>query len=86
MATLDEACFGPRHQSWQEVERARAAEMWRGRYGEPAGALIHVPDYALYAPGDRLVAKTTDGQQRKGVVLRADHELGIIEVIYGNAE
>ena len=63
--------------------RLRAAESWRGRYGEPQGSLIHVPGYCEYQAGDRVLAKTTDGLERRGVVLRADHELGIIEVVYG---
>jgi hypothetical protein len=66
--------------------RARAGEVYRGLYGEPSGTLIHVPFYAHYNVGDRVVASTTDGQQRKGVVLRAAPDLGIIEVVYGNAE
>lgn len=78
--SLDEACFGPRYQSWEDIERARAAEVYRGRYGEPQGSLIHVPAYAQYQPGDRV--KVND---RLGVVLVADHELGLIEVVYGNA-
>ncbi len=81
MSTLDEACFGNKPESFEDVLRARAADTYRGRYGEPSGSLIHVPGYAEYRAGDRVKVNN-----RHAVVLRADHELGIIEVAYGNAD
>ncbi len=87
MATPDalaEACLGAKPVSYEEEMRARATEVYRGLYGEPLGSLIHVPPYADYKPGDRLIVGTGDSQEkRKCIVLRAAPDLGLIEVVYG---